>query len=74
VAAPKIDVKDTVGAGDTFQAAMIFEIFEQGGPAMLDTLDAERVCRFASHAAALTCERVGADLPTRSAIAERWSL
>lgn len=74
VAAPKIDVKDTVGAGDTFQAAMIFEIFAQGGPAMLDTLDAERVCRFASHAAALTCERVGADLPTRAAIAERWSL
>lgn len=74
VAAPKISVKDTVGAGDTFQAAMIYEIFAQGGPAKLAELDAERVCRFASHAAALTCERVGADLPTRAAIAQRWEL
>src|SRR5210317_667338 len=74
VAAPKISVKDTVGAGDTFQAAMIHEIFEQGGPDNLEQLDAERVCRFASYAAALTCERVGGDLPTRAAIAERWSL
>lgn len=74
VAAPQISVRDTVGAGDTFQAAMIFEIFEQGGPTKLADLDAERVCRFASHAAALTCERVGADLPSRSAISERWGL
>lgn len=74
VAAPKISVKDTVGAGDTFQAAMIHEIFVQGGPANLAQLDAERVCKFASHAAALTCERVGGDLPTREAIAQRWEL
>lgn len=74
VAAPKISVKDTVGAGDTFQAAMIHEIFEQGGPANLKAIDAQRVCTFASHAAALTCERIGADLPSRKAIAERWGL
>lgn len=74
VKAPKISVKDTVGAGDTFQAAMIHEIFQQGGPSKLADLDAQRVCLFASHAAALTCERVGADLPTRQAIQERWGL
>ena len=74
VAAPQIAIKDSVGAGDTFQAAMIFDIFEQGGTEMLTELDAERVCRFASHAAALTCESVGADLPTRATIAKRWSL
>ena len=72
VNAPKISVQDTVGAGDTFQAALIHSIFEQGGPDRLAHLDAEHTARFAAHAAALTCERVGGDLPSIPEIKARW--
>lgn len=70
--APKITVQDTVGAGDTFQAGLIHEIFQQGGPDNLDNLDAAKLIKFAAHAAAVTCERNGGDLPTLDAIAERF--
>ena len=71
-AAPKISVMDTVGAGDTFQAGLIHEIFQQGGVSNLDNLDAAKLIKFAAHAAAVTCERNGGDLPTLADIAARF--
>ncbi|MFC0708459.1 carbohydrate kinase family protein [Azorhizophilus paspali] len=65
---------DTVGAGDTFQAALITYLAEQGfdSPAALDALDRshiERMLAFAQAAAALTCQRRGPDLPRRHELA-----
>lgn len=65
VPAPAVTVRDTVGAGDTFMAAVIAGMLRDPGilseadPAALDTLG-----RYAVAAAALTVQRVGADLPT----------
>jgi fructokinase len=65
---PKVTVIDTVGAGDTFQAALIAQLVaHQGGAiAALDALDTDRLgdlLDYAARAAAITCSRRGADLP-----------
>jgi fructokinase len=65
---PSITVVDTVGAGDTFQAALLARLLAApGGPAAaLDALDADGLAAllgFAVRAAAITCSRRGADLP-----------
>jgi fructokinase len=66
-----VDVIDTVGAGDTFAAALLARLAEIGAadPAGLRALrqDSIRdVLGFASRAAAITCARRGADLPRRA--------
>lgn len=68
-----VTVADTVGAGDSFMAAMIARLAERGftSRARLAALSAEDVLQlvgFASDAAAITCSRRGADLPRRSEI------
>ncbi len=74
-AAPvRVQVVDTVGAGDTFQAAMLAWLAEQGAlsAAALRQLGATQVqalLDFASRAAAITCARRGADLPRRAELA-----
>ncbi len=65
---PTVKVIDTVGAGDTFQAALIAQLVgEPEGPIRaIETLDADRLARVlgtAARAAAITCSRRGADLP-----------
>jgi fructokinase len=65
-----VEVVDTVGAGDTFQAALLAALAERGalGPAALRQLappEMAQVLRFAARAAAITCSRRGADLPRR---------
>ncbi len=67
---PATAVVDTVGAGDTFQAAMLTWLDEHDAlaPEALAALDAralEALLRFAAQAAALTCARRGADMPRR---------
>jgi fructokinase len=64
---------DTVGAGDTFQAALLAGLAERGRLAAtgLDTIgldEVEALLGFAARAAAITCSRRGADLPRRSEI------
>jgi fructokinase len=65
---PRVTVLDTVGAGDTFQAALIARLLRaEGGPlAALESLDAAGLAAllgYAARAAAITCSRRGADLP-----------
>jgi fructokinase len=68
--ASKVVIADTVGAGDTFQAALITWLTEQ----QLDSVDGlqrlsreqiDAMLRFAISAAALTCSKTGPDLPYR---------
>ena len=72
-----VEAVDTVGAGDSFQSALL------AGLAELDLLDANalgdisernllRLLQFAGAAAAQTCSRQGADLPYREAIPIRF--
>lgn len=65
---PRVEVVDTVGAGDTFQAALIARLcaHPHGPKAALDALDADALhatLDYAARAAAITCARRGADLP-----------
>ncbi len=67
----RVQVVDTVGAGDTFQAALLAALAERGllsqaGLAGLAVQDLQAVLAFAAQAAAITCSRRGADLPRRS--------
>ena len=65
VEVPRVDVIDTVGAGDTFGAAALAWLVRRG--IVRATLDADAAlgaARFAALAAAITCTRAGADPPT----------
>ena len=68
VAAPRVEVADTVGAGDSFSGAVLACLLADGivtRPA-LDTVEAERwrtVVEFGVRAAAVTVGRLGADPP-----------
>lgn len=68
VAAPRIEVVDTIGAGDAFAGALLAWWREHGfGPVDLADLDAVvEAARFACRVAARTCERAGASPPYRS--------
>jgi fructokinase len=71
--APRVDVVDTVGAGDTFHGALLAALSMDGllSPGMPD-LDAARLVRaldFAAAAASLVCARRGADPPTLAEVA-----
>jgi fructokinase len=74
VPAPKVEVCDTVGAGDTFMAAFLAAMNDDnalGTSSMWGDAQVARWLSFAAHAAALTCTRLGADPPTRKMIAAR---
>jgi len=67
----RVAVVDTVGAGDTFQAALLAGLAETDRlrPGALKGLPASALAAwldFAAAAAAITCSRRGADLPRRA--------
>ncbi len=69
-----VKVIDTVGAGDTFQAALIAGLAERGVWTRKDLDDLApsqiaEVVGFAVSAASITCTRRGADLPRRAELA-----
>jgi fructokinase len=67
----QVEVVDTVGAGDTFQAALLTWLAEHDAlaAARLPALAADELgtaLAFATRAAAITCSRRGADMPRRA--------
>ena len=79
VPAPRIDVVDTVGAGDSFMAATLALLSDwdvlSGGEGGLAALDDDRVqllARGAMTAAAVTCSRRGANPPSRAELPSTW--
>lgn len=70
-----IDVVDTVGAGDTFQAASLHWLKANGcvqnGNLDIADADLDACVNFAAAAAAITCTRHGADLPTLVDVEDR---
>ena len=79
VAAPRVAVVDTVGAGDTFMGALIDGLWEQGllGGDRRDALRAiglgalTEVLEHCAAAAAITVSRAGANPPRRAELANR---
>jgi fructokinase len=75
VPAPAVRLVDTVGAGDAFMAALIDGLVHAGGPpAARDPAVRELLTSLLSRAcvaAAMCCERPGADPPTRRQLDER---
>ncbi len=68
IPSPKVRIADTVGAGDSFQAALLHGIAARGirerrTIAKLTEEELRELGRFATSAAALTCTRPGADTP-----------
>ncbi|MBR0853061.1 carbohydrate kinase family protein [Bradyrhizobium liaoningense] len=77
VAAPEVEVADTIGAGDSFQAALLFALRKQGRIARQQLKDVSadelrRALSFAANCAGLTCTRPGADPPWIGEITWRW--
>lgn len=75
LAACPVEMVDAVGAGDTFQAALLCWLDERGlaspaGVAELTAAQIEAMLKFASAAAALTCSRRGPDLPRRAELSD----
>lgn len=64
----KVDVVDTVGAGDTFQASILHWLATENhitdSASIEGRVDLQKSLEFATRAAAITCTRQGADLPT----------
>ena len=77
VSAPAVDVVDTIGAGDSFQAALLFALHALGrarrgklGSMSRDEL--RRALSFAATCAAVTCTRAGADPPRLGEVSGCW--
>lgn len=79
VPAARVTVADTVGAGDSFMAALLSGLADRNilGPtaaSALDELDGAQLTELLRHAAAaagVTVSRSGADLPTRADLIDR---
>ena len=73
-----VDVADTVGAGDSFTAALLAALDDRsllgaanrGRLHAMDPADVDSVLIYASRASAITASRPGADPPTRAELAD----
>jgi fructokinase len=72
VVAPRTDVVDTVGAGDSFMAALIAVLLGWGTPHELSPERLRTLLESAAHAAAVTVSRRGANPPTRAELPAGW--
>lgn len=77
VEAPKVEVADTIGAGDSFQAALLFALHKQGRLSRqqlkdINAAELRRALSFAANCAGLTCTRPGADPPWSHEIGGNW--
>jgi fructokinase len=68
IPAPRVDVVDTVGAGDSFMSALLAAMNRDGALGVTAAAPAraslERWLRFAACASAITCTRKGSNPPT----------
>jgi fructokinase len=78
VHAREVVLVDSVGAGDSFHAALLVSLQEQGflhpqklGLAPISAI--RQAARHAAVAASITCTRRGADLPTQAELASALS-
>ena len=67
----RVEVVDTIGAGDSFESGLLAGVADAGflGPARVRELDVATVRGILTQAvaiSALTCQRVGANPPTRA--------
>jgi fructokinase len=77
VEAPAVEVVDTIGAGDSFQAALLFALarlkrIERSSLHSIGADELRKALSFACQCAALTCTRAGADPPRTSEVAGLW--
>lgn len=72
VVAPPTTVVDTVGAGDSFMAALIAVLLDWGTPAELAPDRLSALLMAAAHAAAVTVSRRGANPPSRAELPAGW--
>ncbi|CAN5183335.1 carbohydrate kinase [soil metagenome] len=70
LASPRVEVVDTVGAGDSFMAGLVATVLAWG--LELDRARLEALLRAAHTVAAITCSRRGADPPTREELPQGW--
>jgi fructokinase len=74
VPAPKIEVVDTVGAGDSFMSSLLAAMDRDGalgaGAAKPSAERLEAWLAFAAAASAITCTRKGSDPPTLTEVRE----
>jgi fructokinase len=73
VPAEMVDVSDTIGAGDSFLAALLVWLDEHRvyAPSAVGTLGADELwdmLSFGARVSAITCTRVGADPPYRNEV------
>jgi fructokinase len=73
---PASNVVDTVGAGDTFQAALLAQLLRgpEGPAQVLESMGQDGLAAllaYAARAAALTCTRRGADMPRASDLVDQ---
>ncbi|WP_330345596.1 carbohydrate kinase [Streptomyces longwoodensis] len=71
----RVDVVDTIGAGDTVNAALLhglarLDALSHEALSALDPAGWERLLRFAARAAAVTCSRAGAEPPYAREVGE----
>jgi fructokinase len=72
VEAPPTELVDTVGAGDSFMAALIAVLLEWDTPRELTAERLRTLVEAAGLAAAITCSRRGANPPTRRELPPGW--
>ncbi|MFD2264423.1 carbohydrate kinase [Lacibacterium aquatile] len=71
IAAPKVTVADTIGAGDTFLGSLLVALQERDGLEDLAKLTEAKLresLEFAARCAAITCSRPGANPPWREEV------
>jgi fructokinase len=77
VVAPTVDVVDTIGAGDSFQAALLFALhalgrIKKGDLGSMSQDELGQALSFAATCAAVTCTRAGADPPRFGEVSRIW--
>ena len=74
VAAPKVEIVDTVGAGDCFSAASLASLLRAGVVNSIPTAEfLTEMLNYAVTAAAINCMRAGANAPTHAEIVQALS-